>query len=115
VAIMNHGELLAQATIEELLAGGRGTIYSMDIEGKADQAKTLIGKQAWVSGIDVTSAKGQTKWQVSVSDDEAAKAQLLRLVMADKKLTVTKFGRKTFNLEEIFMNIVEGDNHGQGG
>jgi len=112
VAILNHGELVAQESIENLLAGSQGTIYSLDIEGKSDQARERITEQAWVSGIDVTSAEGQTTWQISVTDDEAAKVQLLRLVLADEGLTVTRFGRKTYELEEIFMNIVEGDHHG---
>lgn len=112
VAILNHGELVAQASIQDLLAGSRGTIYSLDIEGEAGQARARIADQVWVSGIDETSAHGQTTWQVTVTDDEAAKAQLLRLVLADEQLTVTRFGRKTYELEEIFMNIVEGDNHG---
>jgi len=112
VAIVNYGELVAQASIQDLLAGSQGTIYSLDIEGEASQARTRIADQAWVSGIDVTSAKGQTTWQVSVTDDEAAKAQLLRLVLADEQLTITRFGRKTYKLEEIFMNIVQGGNHG---
>jgi len=112
VAILNHGELVAQAPIQDLLAGSRGTMYSLDIEGEAGQARARIADQAWVSGIDVTSANGQSTWQVAVTDDEAAKAQLLRLVLADEKLTVTRFGRKTYELEEIFMSIVEGDSHG---
>jgi ABC-2 type transport system ATP-binding protein len=112
VAILNHGDLVAQAPIQELLAGSQGTIYSLDIEGEVGQAQARIAKQPWVTGINVTSADGQTSWQVTVTDDKAAKAELLRLVLADKQLTVTKFGRKTYNLEEIFMNIVEGDNHG---
>ncbi len=112
VAILNHGELVAQAPIQDLLAGSQGTIYSLDIEGQTGQAQARIADQAWVSGIDETSAHGQTTWQVSVTDDEAAKAQLLRLVLADEGLTVTRFGRKTYELEEIFMNIVEGSDHG---
>jgi len=103
---------VAQAPIQELLAGSQGTIYSLEIEGQAGQAQAQIAEQAWVSNIDVASAHGQTTWQVTVTDDEAAKAQLLRMVLADERLTVTNFGRKTYELEEIFMNIVEGDNHG---
>jgi len=113
VAILNHGELVAQAPIQDLLAGSRGTIYSLDIEGEAGQVRARISDQAWVSGIEVTYAEGQTTWQVTVTDDEAAKTQLLRLVLADERITVTNFGRKTYELEEIFMNIVEGDIHGQ--
>jgi ABC-2 type transport system ATP-binding protein len=112
VAILNHGELVAQASIQDLLAGSRGTIYSLDIEGQADQAQARITDQAWVSAVDVTAADDQITWQVTVTDDEVAKAQLLRLVLADEQLTVTRFGRKTYELEEIFINIVEGDNHG---
>jgi len=112
VAILNHGELVAQASIQDLLAGSQGTIYSLVFEGETGQARARIADQAWVSGIDETSAEGQTTWQVTVTDDETAKAQLLRLVLADEGLTVTKFGRKTYDLEEIFMNIVEGENHG---
>jgi ABC-2 type transport system ATP-binding protein len=112
VAILNHGELVAQAPIQDLLAGGQGTVYSLGIEGESGQTRARIANQAWVSGIEVASAEGQSTWQVTVTDDELAKAQLLRLVLADEKLTVTQFGRKTFELEEIFMNIVEGDSHG---
>ncbi len=66
--------------------------------------------QAWVSNIEVTPAAddGGTTWQVAVTDEKAAKAQLLRLVLSDAQLTVTSFGRKTYALEEIFLNIVEG-------
>ena len=103
VAILNHGELVAQAPIQDLLAGSQGTIYSLDIEGQADQAQARIADQAWVSGIEETTANGQTTWQVTVTDDELAKDQLLRLVLADEGLTVTRFGLKTYELEEIFM------------
>jgi ABC-2 type transport system ATP-binding protein len=113
VAILNHGQLVAQAPIEELLAGSQGTVYSIDLEGEAGQAQIRVTAQPWVSGIDVSSGDGQTSWQVTVTDDEAAKAQLLRLVLADTQLTVTQFGQKTYALEEIFMNIVEGGANGK--
>jgi ABC-2 type transport system ATP-binding protein len=112
VAILNHGDLVAQAPIQELLAGSRGTSYSLEVEGEDDQTRARIAEQAWVSAIDATSSEGQTTWQVTVTDDDMAKDQLLRLVLADEQIRVTKFGRKTYELEEIFMDIVEGDNNG---
>jgi ABC-2 type transport system ATP-binding protein len=110
VAILNHGELVAQASIEELLAGSSGTIYSLVIEGETSQAQARVAGQAWVSNIEVAPAADDrgTTWQVAVTDEKAAKAQLLRLVLSDAQLTVTSFGRKTYALEEIFLNIVEG-------
>ena len=112
VAILNHGKLVAQAPIEELLAGSRGTVYSLEIEGEAEQAQERIRSQSWVADIDVVTGDGGTTWQVAVTDEAAAKDQLLRLVLSDEQITVTHFGKKTYELEEIFMNIVEGDAHG---
>lgn len=44
---------------------------------------------------------------------EAADAQgLRRLLLDDEQVTVLSFSRKQYELEEIFMQIVEGDNHG---
>ena len=38
-------------------------------------------------------------------------ANLLRLVLEDQALTVTEFGRKKHNLEEVFMSIVGEEQH----
>ena len=45
---------------------------------------------------------------MTVSDEAAAEQQLLRLILQDPAVTVTSFGRKTYNLEEVFLNLVEG-------
>ena len=113
VAILNHGELVAQAPIEELLAGSGGTVYSVVIKGDPSELERQILNQAWVSGIDVISGDEQTTWQVRVTDDEAAEVRLLPLLTGDEHTTVTEFGRKKYELEEIFLDIVEGDNHVQ--
>jgi hypothetical protein len=42
-----------------------------------------------------------------VSDDEAAEDLMLRLVLEDRGVQVKQFGRKTYNLEEVFLNMVE--------
>jgi ABC-2 type transport system ATP-binding protein len=112
VAILNHGKLVAQAPIEELMAGSQGTIYSLAIEGDAGPAQERVRSQAWVTDIEEVTGDGETNWQVAVTDEAAAKEQLLRLVMSDEQITVTRFGQKRYELEEIFMNIVEGDDHG---
>ncbi|UCG26025.1 MAG: ABC transporter ATP-binding protein [Chloroflexota bacterium] len=112
VAILNQGQLVAQAPIEELLTGTEGTIYSVDIEGDAGEVQYEIAEQPWVSSISVEPGDGQTTLQVAVTDEAAAKANLLRLVLADERLAVSSFGRKTYELEEVFLNIVEGDGNG---
>jgi len=113
VAILNKGQLVAQAPIEQLLAGGEGTVYTLSTKGDAERAKARVASQAWVKAIDTAPGNGVTTWNVSVKDDAIAESQLLRLVLADENLAVTEFGRKKYELEEVFLNIVEGSNHGR--
>ena len=112
VAILNHGKLVALAPVEELLAGNQGTIYSLVIEGDAEPVQERVRSQTWVTKIEAVTGDGETTWQVSVTDEVTAKDQLLRLVLSDEQITVTHFGKKIYELEEVFMNIVEGGDHG---
>jgi ABC-2 type transport system ATP-binding protein len=109
VVIVNHGQLVAHAPIEDLLAGKDGIVYSLIVKGDGQSAKTQISKQPWVTSVTTESSNGTTALQVNVTDAGAAESQLLRLVLADTGATVSEFGRKKHNLEEIFLNIVEGD------
>jgi len=110
VAILNRGQLIAQAPLEELLAGDDEAVYSVVIAGDAGQSLSRVESQSWVSGISTSDTdEGYTSWQVSVTDEKAAKSQLLRLVLADEQLQVIDWGRKKYELEEIFLDLVEGD------
>jgi ABC-2 type transport system ATP-binding protein len=111
VVILNHGQLVAHAPIEELMAGKDGIVYSVIVKGDGQATKTRISQQAWVTSVTTTSTNGSTALQVNVTDAGAAEATLLRLVLADTGATVTEFGRKRYNLEEVFLGIVEGDKH----
>jgi ABC-2 type transport system ATP-binding protein len=113
VAILNRGELIAQAPIEQLLTGSGSTIYQLVIKGDAAQAQTRIAGQPWVTSLTATAHESQTDWQVTVTDEAAAEDQLLRLVLADPALRVVEFGRKKYELEEVFLGLVEGSNHGR--
>jgi ABC-2 type transport system ATP-binding protein len=114
VAILNHGELVAQAPIEELLAGSGGVAYSIVTRGNLNGTEAHVSSQSWVSNVKVTpSENGYTHWLVSVTDAEAAEAQLARLIVCEEQVVLTEFGRKKHELEEVFMNIVEGSNHGR--
>ncbi len=112
VAILNHGELIAQAPIDELLAGSGAVVYSIELRGDGTLAQQRVSSQPWVSDLRVHQNDQSTQWQVSVSDQGAAESQLLRLVLADESLTVLQFGRRQYQLEEIFMDLVEGNGDG---
>jgi len=108
VAILNHGELVAQGPIEDLLAGGGEPVYSLSLKGDGRRALARIKALPWVSGVREVAHNGIVTWEIGVTDDQAAEAQLLGHVLAGEALTVVEFGRKKFELEEVFMSIVEG-------
>lgn len=107
VAILNHGQLVAQGSLEDLLAGSEGTVYSLVVEGDPGHVQAQVAGQPWVSGIRSIRGDGRTEWQIIVTDDKAAKARLLRLVLQDRELNVIEFARKRYDLQEVFLSIVE--------
>jgi ABC-2 type transport system ATP-binding protein len=112
VAILNHGQLIAQAPIDELLAGSGAIVYAITLKGQAEAAREHLTNQPWVSGINVMpNGNGQTDWLMNVSDEAVAETQLFRLLAAED-VTVIEYGRKKYDLEEVFMGIVESSNNG---
>ncbi len=112
VAILVRGRLVAQAPIQELLeSGSRAIIFTITLRGDSPQVEQVVRGQPWVTGLSVTPGSEGTQWQVTVSDEAVAEAELLRLVLAEPGVIVTEFGRKHYDLEEVFLNIVEGAEH----
>jgi ABC-2 type transport system ATP-binding protein len=115
VAILNRGRLIAEAPISELLAGdGCSATYNITLMSMAEAALAaaqarVIG-QPWVQNLSVVADNGTTCWQVSVTDEAAAEDSLLGLILEDRNLKVKNFGRKTYNLEEVFLEIIEKEN-----
>jgi ABC-2 type transport system ATP-binding protein len=113
VCILNRGELVAQAPIQELLAGSGHVIYRLQTLGDIHQIRPVVTQQSWVTAVQVEQTNGRAEWQVSVSDANAAEEQLLGLVMSGPGVRVTNFGQSKLDLEEVFMNLVGGNNHGK--
>ena len=55
----------------------------------------------------------RTTLQVAVSNEETAEDDLMRLAVCDGNATVTEFGKRRYELEDVFMEIVEGSNNGE--
>jgi ABC-2 type transport system ATP-binding protein len=109
VAILSRGSLVASAPLSELLAGAEGTVYTITLKGNPQRAKDLITKQSWVNSVQTLEQNGRTKWLVSVRDENMAEEELLRLILRDRFLSVCEFGMKKYELEEIFLKLVEDD------
>jgi ABC-2 type transport system ATP-binding protein len=114
VAILSKGTLVAQAPIEELLgAGGGGATYSLALRGDSNGVRRRLEQQPWVSALSLTHTNASPHLQVTVRDEATADEHLLRLVMADPGVTVLEFGRTRHNLEDVFVGLVEGAEHGR--
>lgn len=106
VAIVNEGELITQAPIEELLTGTGDVVYSVTLKGDTQRAYMQVEQQPWVSKIEVSQNGEQITWQVSVTDEAAAEDQLMGLLVSNG-LKVSNFSHKEQNLEDVFLNIIE--------
>jgi len=107
VVILNKGSLVAQGPIEELLAGSEGVVYMIHLKGDLEKTLARLRSQPWVSGIKTGQHNGDTTWQVNVTDPQAAEAQLFKLLVNDN-VVVTEYRRKQYDLEDIFMQVIEG-------
>ena len=115
VAILNRGILIAEAPISNLLSGDGGSAtYDITLMGEAEAAlaaaQARVTSQPWVQNMNITADNGLTCWQVSVSDEAAAEDMLLGLILEDHSLKVKHFGRKTYDLEEVFLEMIKKEN-----
>ena len=108
VAVLHHGRRVAQAPIEALLAGDGDATFTVDVRGDAAAAARRLDAEPWVTAARVSPDGTATRMQIGVSDPEHAERHLMRLLLADEQLTVVSFARRRFELEEVFVDLVEG-------
>jgi ABC-2 type transport system ATP-binding protein len=108
VAILNQGKLVAQAPIEELLAGKGEVSYSLVVKGDGASTQACLRQQPWVSSVVMKRVNGSTELQVTCSEAGTAESRLLRVALEDPATIVTECGLHKYDLEEVFMQMVEG-------
>jgi ABC-2 type transport system ATP-binding protein len=106
VVILHQGRKVADAATSQLLDGG--CTYQLDLRGDSATAKNALESQPWVSEIVLSATENGDRMMVTVTDEEAGDALLLRSILGDDAVTVTGFGRKHHNLEDVFLHLVEG-------
>lgn len=111
VAILNQGHIVASGPIENILKGKDGTVYTISVKGSQKTVQENLSQLPWVTFFSKTHQNGSCTWQVGVSDETAAEKSLLRHLLSDPGTLVTEFCRKEYELEEIFMEIVKGDEY----
>ncbi len=108
VGILNRGELVALAPIEELLLAKESVVYDVLIQGDPGKIQSQIEAQPWVSSLNTVSVEGKIKLSLTARDEVSAEKNLLRMLLHDENIIVKEFTRRRDALEDVFMRIVEG-------
>jgi ABC-2 type transport system ATP-binding protein len=111
VAILNHGQVVANGPIEQILNFHDGVVYTLTIKGPAGWLEERLSTLPWVIHTSVSRQDGTSVWQIAVNDEVSAERDLLRYALSDTAVTVTEFCRKKYELEEVFMDVVKGSDN----
>jgi ABC-2 type transport system ATP-binding protein len=105
VVILKQGQMIAQGEIEQLLAGERNRFQVIVRENGASVRERLL-QVPWIKAIKLENAQ---ELQIYVTAPDVAEVELLRLVMSDPTTIVLQFSRSNHALEDVFVNLVEGE------
>ena len=108
VAILNHGKLVAQGPIENFLNGGSETRYTVKLKKDPQRAYQLLTQQPWISTVELKPGSPSVL-DISISDEAAAEENLLKLLVNETDNILTDFRKTEFELEDVFMKMVEAD------
>ncbi|MGB7859932.1 MAG: ABC transporter ATP-binding protein [Acidimicrobiia bacterium] len=106
VVILHGGRKVADSTTAQLLDGG--FTYELTVRGDSATAGLSLKTQPWVTEVAISVENDGDHLTVTVTDQEAADALLLRSILQDDAIEVTAFGRRHLNLEDVFLDLVEG-------
>ncbi len=101
MAVLNHGELIAQGKVSELL-NGDSAYYSIQASPQ-NEAVELLRKTPWVEIVSVANG-------IDVHIDSRRAAELNRLLVTNA-IEVSSFAAKR-TLEDYFLKITEGASEG---
>jgi ABC-2 type transport system ATP-binding protein len=109
VAILKDGRRVLQSPLHELLSRGNDHAYVLTLAGDVGAALADLREQPWVHDVVVPDGEGGPgRCVVRVTDDRAARHQLLRLVLRHEGAEVLDFARRRSELEDVFLEAVEG-------
>ena len=108
VCILNKGQIISQGQIGEVLSVGTDSVFTVEIEGDVERARTALLGQAWVDQVAVEDNGASARLRVTANDANAAETRLQRVLLEDETLVVKNFAKHSANLEEVFVELVAG-------
>jgi ABC-2 type transport system ATP-binding protein len=109
VAILNQGRLITQASITELLSHRDGIVYRLVTRGQPGRIRQRLESLQWINQVEMKNNRSAVGWRIFTNEEAKAERELLRAVLADDDVRVLEFGRERVELEQVFMQLVNGD------
>jgi ABC-2 type transport system ATP-binding protein len=109
VAILTDGRVVAQGSIDQLLAV-TGAEWTVRLTGETDATRRRILAEPWVVDVQDRRRDSQHLWTVRVDDAATAEERLLPLLVSDDACGVAEFHASERRLEDAYLEIV-GANH----
>ncbi len=109
VTVISAGRTLAEGATDDLRAGSDGTRFDLRLRGPVAEVVRTLEQEPWTIGIEVVPDGDATDLLVTVSDPDAAEAQLLRRTLEDPEVRVVAYGRHASSLERVFLDLIARD------
>ena len=111
VAIINLGKMVTSGSIDELRSRRQQSVFEMEFEQDPGPIAKRLAGLAWVRSMEGSRRGERHVFRVDVSDLEVAKREMPRLVY-ESELTMLRFELTSASLEDIFMDLVGGEEPG---
>ena len=106
VCVLNKGRIVSQGSMSEVLSIGSDSIFTVEVQGNVEGARTALLGQTWVDQVAVDGDGTSARLRITVNDPDAAEARLQRVLLEDETLVVKAFARQSANLEDVFVDLV---------
>jgi len=102
IAILDHGEVIASGTTQELdaqLAGG--TILRMEVE---QYTEDFLNQIESLNGVEQVNAESNQQLNILLKEDQKTMTEIIRLSV-ENNITIREFKREEANLESLFLKL----------
>lgn len=104
VAILDHGRVVTQATIDDLKGRYGAHRIMIEIDGPIEELRERLQPLEWITSVDRGSEGGLS---VAVSDPTRAGVEIPRMIV-DAGWGLKRFEAGEVGLEEVFVDLVGG-------
>ncbi|MCL6473190.1 MAG: ABC transporter ATP-binding protein [Firmicutes bacterium] len=104
VAIIDRGRLVAQGGLQELKDKYVKPVFTVEVDANAELLANKLKSIPWITSVDTD----KNTVSINVSDVKAAQVEIAGII-ADTGLPLRRLDLKETTLEDIFVNLVQGE------